>query len=78
MADNRGVAYMGAGKVEVQDIDFPTFELQDGPGVNPANVGRKLPHAAILTAATRRIGISSLERIGITSCDVDVGWDAAL
>ena len=40
MADNSGVAYMGTGKVEVQDIDFPTFELQDGPGVNPANVGR--------------------------------------
>ena len=35
MAENRGVAYMGTGKVEVQDIDFPTFELQDGPGVNP-------------------------------------------
>jgi glutathione-independent formaldehyde dehydrogenase len=41
MAENRGVAYMGAGKVEVQDIDFPSFELRDGPGVNPANVGRK-------------------------------------
>ena len=40
MADNRGVAYMGTGQVEVQDIDYPTFELQDGPGVNPANVGR--------------------------------------
>ena len=40
MADNRGVAYMGPGTVEVQDIEFPTFELQDGPGVNPANVGR--------------------------------------
>ena len=47
MADNRGVAYMGPGKVELHDIDFPTFELKDGPGVNPANVGRKLPHAAI-------------------------------
>ena len=50
MADNRGVAYMGTGKVEVHDIDFPTFELKDGPGVNPDNVGRKLPHAAILSA----------------------------
>jgi hypothetical protein len=48
MADNRGVAYMGPGTVEVQNIDYPTFELQDGPGVNPANVGRPLPHAAIL------------------------------
>ena len=38
MADNRGVAYMGRGKVEIHDIDFPTLELKDGPGVNPANV----------------------------------------
>ncbi len=55
MADNQGVAYMGPGKVEVQDIDFPTFELQDGPGVNPANVGRKLPHAAILKIVSTNI-----------------------
>ncbi len=55
MADNRGVAYVGAGTVEVQDIDFPTFELKDGPGVNPANVGRKLPHAAILRIVSTNI-----------------------
>jgi glutathione-independent formaldehyde dehydrogenase len=55
MADNRGVAYMGAGTVEVQDIDFPTFELKDGPGVNPANVGRQLPHAAILKVVSTNI-----------------------
>src|SRR5436853_231120 len=55
MADNRGVAYMGTGKVEVHDIDFPTFELQDGPGVNPDNVGRKLPHAAILRCVSTNI-----------------------
>ena len=55
MADNRGVAYMGTGKVEVHDIDFPTFELQDGPGVNPANVGRQLPHAAILRCVATNI-----------------------
>ncbi|HEY6525733.1 MAG TPA: formaldehyde dehydrogenase, glutathione-independent [Solirubrobacteraceae bacterium] len=55
MADNRGVAYMGTGKVEVQDMDFPSFELQDGPGVNPANVGRKLPHAAILKSVATNI-----------------------
>src|SRR5436305_7117676 len=55
MAENRGVAYMGTGKVEVQDIDFPTFELKDGPGVNPANVGRKLPHAAILKCVSTNI-----------------------
>ena len=55
MAENRGVAYMGTGKVEVQDIDFPTFELKDGPGVNPDNVGRKLPHAAILRVISTNI-----------------------
>jgi glutathione-independent formaldehyde dehydrogenase len=55
MADNRGVAYMGTGKVEVQDIAYPTFELQDGPGVNPANVGRPLPHAAILRVVSTNI-----------------------
>ena len=55
MAENRGVAYMGTGKVELQDIDFPTFELKDGPGVNPANVGRSLPHAAILKIVSTNI-----------------------
>ena len=44
MATNRGIAYMGPGKTEVQEIPYPTFELQDGPGVNPDNVGRQLPH----------------------------------
>jgi glutathione-independent formaldehyde dehydrogenase len=55
MADNRGVAYMGTGKVEVHDIDFPTFELKDGPGVNPANVGREVPHGAILRCVSTNI-----------------------
>src|SRR3954466_8265689 len=55
MADNRGVAYIEPGKVEVQDIDFPGFELKDGPGVNPANVGRKTPHGAILRIVATNI-----------------------
>jgi glutathione-independent formaldehyde dehydrogenase len=55
MADNRGVAYIEAGKVEVQDIDFPTFELKDGPGVHPDNVGRKTPHGAILRIVSTNI-----------------------
>src|SRR5215213_7238198 len=55
MADNRGVAYMEPGKVEIHDIDFPTFELKDGPGVNPANVGRKTPHGAILRIVSTNI-----------------------
>jgi glutathione-independent formaldehyde dehydrogenase len=57
MADNKAVAYMGGGKVEVQTIDYPTFELKDGPGVNPDNVGRKIPHGVILkTVATNICG----------------------
>jgi len=55
MADNRGVAYMGTGKVEVQGIDYPKLELQDGPGVHPDNVGRKTPHGAILKIISTNI-----------------------
>ncbi|HST86532.1 MAG TPA: formaldehyde dehydrogenase, glutathione-independent [Kineosporiaceae bacterium] len=55
MPGNRGVAYMGPGKVEVQEIDYPKLELQDGPGVNPANVGRKCNHGVILKVATTNI-----------------------
>ena len=55
MAGNRGVAYMGPGKVEVQEIDYPKLELQDGPGVNPANVGRKCNHGVILKVVTTNI-----------------------
>ena len=55
MAGNRGVAYIGPGQVEVQDIDYPKLELRDGPGVNPANVGRKLDHGVILKVVTTNI-----------------------
>ncbi len=55
MADNRGVAYIEPGKVEVQDIDFPELELKDGPGVHPDNVGRKTPHGAILRIVSTNI-----------------------
>ncbi|WP_129660563.1 formaldehyde dehydrogenase, glutathione-independent [Rothia halotolerans] len=55
MSDNRAVAYQGPGRVEVIDTSYPTFELKDGPGVHPANVGRKLPHAAILKVVTTNI-----------------------
>ena len=57
MAGNRAVAYKGPGEVEVIDTDYPTFELKDGPGVNPANVGRQVPHGVILkTVATNICG----------------------
>ncbi len=57
MSGNRAVAYQGPGVVEVIDTDYPEFELKDGPGVNPANVGRKVPHGAIIrTIATNICG----------------------
>lgn len=46
---------MGPGKVEVHDIPYPTLELKDGPGVNPANVGRKCNHGVILKVVTTNI-----------------------
>ncbi|GAA3590544.1 formaldehyde dehydrogenase, glutathione-independent [Kineosporia mesophila] len=55
MAGNRGVAYVGPGKVEVQDIDYPKLELQDGPGVHPDNIGRKCRHGVILKVAVTNI-----------------------
>ena len=55
MADNRGVAYIEPGKVEVQNIDFPELELKDGPGVHPDNVGRKAPHGVILRIVSTNI-----------------------
>src|SRR3989440_2680591 len=48
MPGNKAVVYQGPGNVEVQSIDYPTFEMRDGPGVNKANIGRKTPHGAIL------------------------------
>ena len=57
MTGNKAVAYKGPGKVELIDIGYPTFELKDGPGVNPANVGRQVRHGAILkTVATNICG----------------------
>src|SRR5215475_5222169 len=55
MPGNRAVAYMGPGRVEVQTIDYPGLELRDGPGVNPANVGRKCPHGVILKVVATNI-----------------------
>jgi glutathione-independent formaldehyde dehydrogenase len=57
MTGNKAVAYKGPGKVELIDIDYPSFELKDGPGVNPANVGRAVRHGVILkTVATNICG----------------------
>jgi glutathione-independent formaldehyde dehydrogenase len=52
---NRAVIYKGPGSVAVETIDYPTLELKDGPGVNPANVGRQIPHGAILKVVASNI-----------------------
>lgn len=73
MSGNRAVAYKGPGEVEVIDIDYPTFELKDGPGVNPANVGRKVPHGAILrTVATNICGSDQHMVRGRTTAPVNL------
>jgi len=41
--------------VAVETIDYPTLELKDGPGVNPANVGRQVPHGVILKVVATNI-----------------------
>jgi len=49
MADtNRGVVYLAPGKVEVQDLSFPTFEL-------PEQNNRRLQHGAILKVVATNI-----------------------
>src|SRR6478609_6843201 len=55
MPDNRGVAYMGPGEVEIQSIDFPTFTVQKGPGVPEENVGRECHHGVILRIVSTNI-----------------------
>ncbi|MHC1560290.1 formaldehyde dehydrogenase, glutathione-independent [Actinomycetospora sp. C-140] len=51
----KAVAYIEPMKVEIQDIEYPGLELKDGPGVNPANVGRKCPHGVILRLVATNI-----------------------
>ncbi len=55
MPGNKAVAYIGPRHVEVQNIEYPGLELHDGPGVNPANVGRKCPHGVILKVVATNI-----------------------
>ncbi|MDM5199812.1 formaldehyde dehydrogenase, glutathione-independent [Fictibacillus enclensis] len=55
MAGNRAVVYVKPGEVGVRDISYPDLVLQDGPGVNPLNVGRKCNHGVILKVVTTNI-----------------------
>ncbi|MEJ2868073.1 formaldehyde dehydrogenase, glutathione-independent [Actinomycetospora sp. OC33-EN08] len=51
----KAVAYVEPMKVEIRDIEYPGLELKDGPGVNPANVGRQCPHGVILRCVSTNI-----------------------
>jgi glutathione-independent formaldehyde dehydrogenase len=51
----KAVAYIEPMKVEIQDIEYPGLELKDGPGVNPANVGRQTHHGVILKLVATNI-----------------------
>ncbi|ASO20872.1 glutathione-independent formaldehyde dehydrogenase [Actinoalloteichus hoggarensis] len=55
MTGNKAIAYVGKGAVEVRDIGYPSLTLQDGPGVNPANVGRRCDHGVILKCVATNI-----------------------
>lgn len=55
MPGNKAVAYLEPHRVEVRTIDYPKLELQDGPGVNPANIGRKCDHGVILRCVATNI-----------------------
>jgi glutathione-independent formaldehyde dehydrogenase len=47
--------YVRPGTVEVEEVPFPKLELQDGPGVNPKNVGRRTPHGVIVEVIATNI-----------------------
>ena len=55
MVGNRAVAYVEPGTVDVRTIDYPELVLRDGPGVNPANVGRICQHGVILKVISTNI-----------------------
>lgn len=73
MSGNRAVAYKGPGKVEVIDTNYPTFDLKDAPGINPANIGRKVDHGVILkTVATNICGSDQHMVRGRTTAPTDL------
>ncbi len=55
MSGNKAVVYLGPGSVQVQSIDYPTLEVRDGPGVDPANVGRQCRHGVIIKVLASNI-----------------------
>jgi glutathione-independent formaldehyde dehydrogenase len=76
MSGNRAVAYKEPGVVEIINTHYPTFELRDGPGVNPANVGRKVPHGVVLRTVTTNICGSDQHMVrGRTTAPRTWCWD---
>ncbi|MGI8596102.1 MAG: formaldehyde dehydrogenase, glutathione-independent [Thermoleophilaceae bacterium] len=51
----KAVIYQGSGKVTVENVDDPKLEIQDGPGVEPSQVGRKTEHGVILKVVSSNI-----------------------
>ncbi|GAA2752384.1 formaldehyde dehydrogenase, glutathione-independent [Amnibacterium kyonggiense] len=73
MPSNRAVAYKGPGRVEVIETPYPDFELHDGPGVNPANIGRRVDHGVVLrTVATNICGSDQHMVRGRTTAPADL------
>src|SRR5665647_717241 len=69
MAGNKAVVYKGPGLVAVENIPYPTLEVADGPGVNPANVGRACSHGVILKVVSTNICGSDQHMVrGRTMC----------
>jgi len=55
MSGNRAVVYQGPHVVTVESTEYPALELRAGPGVNPANIGRKCDHGVILKVLATNI-----------------------
>ncbi|SCK46354.1 glutathione-independent formaldehyde dehydrogenase [Streptomyces sp. WMMB 714] len=55
MTGNKAVAYIEPGVVEIENLDYPDLRLHDGPGVDPANVGRDCRHGVIVKVLASNI-----------------------
>lgn len=63
MADNKGVVYVGPGKVEVTDLGYPKLEVPDEVA-NGTSIKRQAPHAVILKVVTTNICGSDQHMVG--------------
>ncbi|MEV7423835.1 MULTISPECIES: formaldehyde dehydrogenase, glutathione-independent [unclassified Streptomyces] len=52
---NKAVAYIKPGIVDVRTTEYPTLQLQDGPGVARDNIGRTCRHGVILKVLATNI-----------------------